>query len=193
MSRGMRSMFVLCAAVAVLSVIGFGQEAKMEMPRGLRGSYMKQAMAAEREMVSLADAMPQETYAWRPMEGVRSVAEAFLHPAAGNYLVLKTMGGALPEGVDPMKLETSTSDKKQIIDEIHKSYKAINMYIAGLKEADFDRHVTFFGQDMTVGDMIVGAVAHQHELLGQEIAYARMNKVVPPWTAERMKAKKDKM
>jgi uncharacterized damage-inducible protein DinB len=36
--------------------------------------------------------------------------------------------------------------------------------------------------------MLVHIVTHAHEHLGQSIAYARMNGVVPPWTAARQQS-----
>jgi len=36
---------------------------------------------------------------------------------------------------------------------------------------------------MTVREVFLRTVAHGHEHLGQSIAYARANHVVPPWTA----------
>jgi uncharacterized damage-inducible protein DinB len=37
------------------------------------------------------------------------------------------------------------------------------------------------------GDVIHLMVVHNHEHLGQSIAYARMNGVTPPWTEEAQK------
>ena len=120
------------------------------------------------------------------------MSESFLHPAAGNYIILKTIGGMVPEGVDLMKLEKSTSDKKQIKMEIQRSFEALRGRVGKLAEVEVSQEVDFFGSKMTVGDMLVFAVAHQRESLGQEIAYARMNKVVPPWTAELIKKTEEK-
>jgi uncharacterized damage-inducible protein DinB len=51
-----------------------------------------------------------------------------------------------------------------------------------------------FGPDANKGDIIYLLAGHAHEHLGQSIAYARVNGIVPPWTAEAMKkqAAKDK-
>lgn len=158
---------------------------KMGEMKGVQGSFLKQSKAIEQQFVSLAQAVPQEKYNWRPEEGVRSVAESFLHVAAGNYITLMTMGGKVPEGVDARAIEKSTTDKAKIVEEIKKSFKAVNDYVASVPDKDFERHVNFFGNDMTVLDMIMLAATHQHETLGQTITYARMNHVVPPWTEER--------
>ena len=43
----------------------------------------------------------------------------------------------------------------------------------------------FFGRESTVRGLYLTVALHEHEHLGQSIAYARMNGIVPPWTAER--------
>ncbi len=146
-------------------------------------AYLNQAKYVEQQIVSLAEAIPQELYDWRPMEGVRSVAEAFLHIAAVNYLIVTTIGGTIPAGTDPMTLETSTTDKIKIQEELKKSFEVVNNFLTNLPLKDYNRQVDYFGTNMTVLDMIFLAATHQHEHLGQEIAYARMNKIVPPWSA----------
>lgn len=39
-----------------------------------------------------------------------------------------------------------------------------------------------FGQDFTVQQLLILATTHLHEHLGQAIAYARSNGIVPPWS-----------
>lgn len=172
--------------VACLSVAAQEKEGKMMIAmKGIQGSFVKQSSMVEKQFLSLAEAIPQEKYAWRPADGVRSIAEAFLHCARGNYVLMPFIGGKVPEGMDPVKLETSTTDKKAIAEAMKGSFKTINDYVGSIPDSDLDNPVKFFGMDMTVRDMIMLCANHQHELLGQAVAYARMNNVVPPWTAER--------
>ena len=46
---------------------------------------------------------------------------------------------------------------------------------------ELDREVVL-GTPTTVGDVWIRAIVHIHEHLGQSIAYARANEVVPPWS-----------
>ena len=41
--------------------------------------------ASAEKFVALAKAMPEESYGWRPMEGVASVASVYMHVARYNY------------------------------------------------------------------------------------------------------------
>jgi uncharacterized damage-inducible protein DinB len=169
------------------------QDKGSALSQGIKATYAASAAQAENELVSLAGAIPQEKFTWRPAEGVRSISESFLHAALGNYITLTTMGGKLAEGVDTKTLEKSTTDKAKIVDALKKSFAAVNEYVANLPESDYAKQVKFFGMDRTVLDMVVLANTHAHETLGQAIAYARMNGVVPPWTAAMQAREKEGM
>lgn len=178
--RMMQILFPFCIFLSVAAAQEKSQEAK-----GVQGAFVRQSTEIEQQFLKLVDAVPQDKYSWRPSEGVRSVAESFLHVAGGNYLVTMVMGGKLPEGTNPRTLETSTTDKKKISEEIRKSFAVVNAYIAAIPDSDLSRQVNFFGRNLSVLDMIMLAAGHQHETLGQSIAYSRTNGVTPPWTAER--------
>jgi len=138
----------------------------------------------QQELVSLAQAMPAEKYTWRPAEGVRSVSEVYLHVAAGNF-GLTALAGAPPQpGFKFQGYEKSTTDKAKVIEQLNQSFDYARNAIANFSDADLLKPLKFQDQQ-NVGDMIVHIVAHGHEHLGQSIAYARMNGVVPPWTAAR--------
>ena len=49
-------------------------------------------------------------------------------------------------------------------------------------DGNLTQTIKFFGQDWTRQRAMVLTVTHLHEHLGQSIAYARMNHVVPPWS-----------
>ena len=181
----------LVLLVIFMVTIASAQEKKMDMPGGVKGAFLKQSMFVENQFVQLAEAVPQEKYSWRPAEGVRSMAEAFLHVAAGNYIMMKTIGATLPEGLDLMKMEKSTMDKKQIVEAIKKSFAFINEQVKKTEESTYGKEVDFFGNKMTVLDMIFLGATHQHETIGQAIAYARTNGITPPWTEERMKKQQE--
>ena len=135
----------------------------------------------QQQLVSLAQAMPAEKYTWRPGEGVRSVSEVYLHVAAGNF-GLTALAGAPPQpGFKFQGYEKSTTDKAKVIEQLNQSFDYARNGIANFSDADLLKPLKFQDQQ-NVGDMIVHIVAHGHEHLGQSIAYARMNGIVPPWS-----------
>jgi uncharacterized damage-inducible protein DinB len=58
-----------------------------------------------------------------------------------------------------------------------------------MTNADFQNPERQFGPQANAGDIVYLIVADDHEHLGQSVAYARVNGIVPPWTAEQMKDK----
>jgi uncharacterized damage-inducible protein DinB len=155
------------------------------MVGGVRGSILFGIDQAQEKLMALANAMPAEKYGWRPGEGVRSVGEVFNHVASANYFLPTFWGGTVPDGVDPQSLEKAMSgDKAKTIDTLQKSFANVRAAILAVPEADLNRKIKIFGHDATVRDAMMIVVTHGHEHLGQSIAYARSNAVVPPWSAK---------
>jgi len=138
---------------------------------------------------SLAEAIPAEKYAWRPADGVRSVGEVYVHVAGGNYLLGSMLGVKRPEGTGP-DMEKKIRDKATIVPGLKASYDYVRGAIEGLSDADLDKKVNFFGTEITERAVLLRALGHSHEHLGQSIAYARMNGITPPWTAAEAAAEK---
>jgi uncharacterized damage-inducible protein DinB len=152
-------------------------------------SYDMKAQAAldldgvNKKFLSLAEALPQDKYNWRPSSDSRSFAEVFLHVAGERYFILGLMGAAPPPGFDGKTFEKSTTDKAKIVEELNKSWDYTQKTIQGMANADYAKLLPKLGPEANEGDVIYILVADAHEHLGQLIAYARVNGIVPPWTA----------
>lgn len=146
----------------------------------------------QKKYAELAQSIPADKFPWRPEPGVRSVSELFLHVAAANYNIPTMMTGTAPAS-DFQKegYEKSTTDKAKIIEQLNKSFAYAIAAVQKMSNADFAKAEKKLGPDANDGDVIYILVTHNHEHLGQSIAYARMNGVTPPWTEEAQK-KKDK-
>jgi uncharacterized damage-inducible protein DinB len=143
----------------------------------------------QKKFTTLAGAMPADKMTWRPGEGVRSVAEIFMHTAQANYGIPGMMGVKPPEGFNGKTFEKSTTDKAKIVEELNKSFDTAIAAVQHMTNADFAKPEKKLGPDANDGDVVYILVTHGHDMLGQAIAYARMNGVVPPWTAEALKKK----
>src|SRR5690606_42084896 len=62
------------------------------------------------------------------------------------------------------------------------SFVHLRAAMEGTDEAFLGRTVDLFGNQMSGLDLWVMTTTHLHEHLGQSIAYARSNGVVPPWS-----------
>ena len=181
----------LAFAVAVAGCItcssAQAQSSAQPASYGFRQRAVVELKDVQKEIVALAQAMPQEKYTWRPMEGVRSVSEVYLHMTAANYGLTALAGVPPKAGFKFQGFEKSTTDKAQIVQQLNDSFEYAENSISNLTDADLLKPIKFQTYNY-VGDLILHIVAHAHEHLGQSIAYARTNGVVPPWTAERQAA-----
>ncbi|MEP6766051.1 MAG: DinB family protein [Gemmatimonadaceae bacterium] len=144
----------------------------------------------EKKMVGLAKAMPENTMDWRPMPGVRSVREVFLHISGENYMVPSFFDVAIPVGTGIVAKDDKTVtayearkiSRDSTVADLEASFKAIRAAMAEDSVNPPDAKVMFYGGNSTHEAAWIGTVTHMHEHLGQAIAYARSNKVVPPWS-----------
>jgi uncharacterized damage-inducible protein DinB len=148
----------------------------------MKGQALVDLDGVNKKFISLAEALPQDKFTWRPSEDSRSFAEVFLHVAGERYGILGLMGAAPPAGYDRKIFEKSTTDKAKIIEELNKSWEYAQKTIQGMANSDFAKLLPKLGPDANEGDVIYILVADAHEHLGQVIAYARVNAIVPPWT-----------
>lgn len=147
---------------------------------GLRQSFLHDWDNLSKKLVDLAEAIPAEKYTWRPAEGVRSVSEVFGHVAGANFIIPRALGIEPPEGLSrDMEKET---DKAKVVATLKQSLDHVRLAVASLPDAKLDAEVDLFGQKARGRDVLLLLLGHNHEHLGQSIAYARMNGVVPPWS-----------
>ena len=151
---------------------------------GFRAEFLEEVTYYEQRYTRLAEAMPAEKYAWRPAEGVRSVGEVFTHITAANYGIARALGTAPPAGFDPKAITALAGDKPKVLQALKDSFAHFRKAIAALNDADADKPQKMFNRQTTVRGSCIAITGHFGEHLGQSIAYARMNGVVPPWTEE---------
>jgi uncharacterized damage-inducible protein DinB len=170
----------------LLSVPAFADEAPALT--GLRAELMRSIDDAASKLEELAAATPQDKLGYRPGNDVRTTAEVFLHVAGGNYLLPTFWDVKVPDGVDARKLEKSTTNKAEIEKALAASFDHVRQALRDTPDAGWDREITMFGDKTTVRGGYITLVSHMHEHLGQSIAYARANGIVPPWTARAQEA-----
>lgn len=153
-------------------------------PAGLRGWVVRELTNLEDKLTKLAKAVPQAKHTWRPGEGVRSVSEVYLHVAAGNFNYARLLGVPPPAGMDLRGLEKSTTEQRKVVELLKQSFEQARQAVNKVSDADLEKPLESPGRWRINRDVMMVMVTHGHEHLGQSIAYARMNSVVPPWTEE---------
>lgn len=162
--------------------------ASAQSPSGVMGELQNDLDEVEKKVLSLARAIPESAYGWRPADGVRSTGEVFQHIAADNYYLPVLTGTPAPAETGITKdyktvqaFERKPVSRDAVIAEVEKSFAFLRkaMSATGGKP---DAPIDMFGRKTTTRGLWITTVTHLHEHLGQLIVYARSNKVVPPWS-----------
>jgi len=143
----------------------------------------------QQKMVALAKAIPESAYGWRPGAGVRSVSEVFIHVATENYQIPAMMGAPAPAATgitadmpsgEAFAKQARTKD--QVVADLEASFQHAHQALHVNTDQNLGDKIKLFGMDFTRQKAMILFITHIHEHLGQMIAYARSNNVVPPWS-----------
>jgi uncharacterized damage-inducible protein DinB len=151
-------------------------------PEGIWQGYDPEWGHVSSQLVALAEATPPEKFAWRPGPGVRSMSEVYMHIAIANFYLLSVTGPKMPAEISSPDLEKTVTDKAQVIDWLKRSLNAVKTAHVAAKPSDLRRKVKIEGVDADVDGMYLRIIVHANEHIGQLVAYARMNGIVPPWS-----------
>jgi hypothetical protein len=151
----------------------------------VKASFLADVETMRGKFVGLAEAFPQDKYAWRPMEGVRSVSEVLMLAAMEGYSFIPGSFGGKAAALgtrEEMAALRTLSDKAKVIDHINKGFAHAKKELETLDAATLTGKRKVMGRDLSVADVALFIGGDLHEHLGQMIAYARMNHIVPPWS-----------
>ena len=184
---------LLATIVLPVAFAGFGLPALTPgavVAQGLMAEMHTDVGGVQKKMIDLAKAIPESAYGWRPAPGVRSIGEVFKHVASDNYFIPIAMGTPAPaatgiSGTDMKSVgayEARPLTKEQVVAELEASFNHLHGAMRTTTDANLTQMIPFFGQQWSRQKAMILTVTHLHEHLGQAIAYARSNSVVPPWS-----------
>jgi uncharacterized damage-inducible protein DinB len=161
----------LALAVALMVPLVQAQSAKFQ------AAFGEDAGTLSKKFTGLAHVMAGK-YDWKPGQGVRSVGDVFNLIVEENGLLADALTGKTNTGAEPAPI----TDPGIMQDALEASYANLQKVITGLSDNDLQTHTKLFGRDMTKQAALLLIIEDQHEHLGQLIAYARSNGIVPPWS-----------
>jgi hypothetical protein len=189
---------MLLSILTLLPLVALAQDVKISQARQ---ELLDPLLSAAGECLALAKAVPEEKYSWRPMEGVRSFGEVFAHMAGSTLLFCSYAGLKLPAGPahdlaavymkrgfempEIFAAERAIKTKAQTVDIMDQAFHSARDLIQHMPDSDLEKHVEFFGRTISMRGLLIIMGDHLHEHLGQSIAYARINNIVPPWSQKK--------
>lgn len=152
-----------------------------QLPDGVFEGYAGEWRHVSDQLLALAEAIPADKYTWRPAPGVRSTSEVFMHIAGANYWMLDHAGIKLPEDAKLSEFKNVTK-KEEVIKWLKRSFDAVKQAHEAASPQELARRVQVEEREVTVDGIYLRLIVHNNEHMGQLVAYARMNGVVPPWS-----------
>jgi uncharacterized damage-inducible protein DinB len=190
-SRLVRAALVCALPMALTAATASPALAQSAPPAGsLAADLLKDIADVEEKMMGIARAIPADKYDWRPGAGVRSVSEVVRHVAADNYLLPAALGFAADastgiKGDDyntALAFEKRAMSRDEAIAQMERSFAHVKRSLAATPQSKMGETIQLFGRPATTQFTWILTATHLHEHLGQLIAYARSNGVVPPWS-----------
>ena len=159
-----------------------GTAAAAGQPMNLQTALANDVGSLSDKFVGLARVMSGK-YDWKPGQGVRSAGDVFNLIVMENKMLAGLLTGAgAPAGGGMGGRGNQVTDPAEMQEALRSSYAALKQALAGLSDSDLKASVKMFGRDTTKQGAALMLLMDQHEHLGQSIAYARSNSVVPPWS-----------
>ena len=167
--------------LSVLAIVCMIQPLQAQETNNFKNQFNRHFDYASR-VLSLAKAMPADKYSWRPEEGVMSVEEVFTHIARYNFYYLQSsLGIPVPDDVDVKNIESITG-KKNVVAILEQSIEHVKDAIKGMPVSKLQEKTEMYGNTVNGQAVLMQLITHKSEHVGQSIAYARTNGIVPPWS-----------
>ncbi len=143
----------------------------------------KQWEATRNQIVTIAEAIPDDKYDYKPTPEVRSFREQLQHLVGENYMFMGFVSGDKPG--DPKRFETLKA-RADLLKALSESYDYGAKVLAGLTDQKAMEVVPFMrGQQVPRLSVVISNMKDNHEHYGNLVTYLRLNGIVPPRTAAR--------
>jgi uncharacterized damage-inducible protein DinB len=174
----MKKNLLLGLSLLCLTHIGQAQ-AEISFANDFARDFYPSWERAGNYMIEVAEAMPEDLYAYQPSEEIFSFAEQLMHIAANLYFLNATYitEEELPE------IDTNAQDKtkEEIISILREAIHQVTLSYQALKAAEDEDEVQLFDRlDTNKRGVLMLMRDHMTHHRGQLVIYLRMNGITPP-------------
>jgi len=140
--------------------------------------YLSKWQNAMEYTLEFAEAMPADSYDYRPMKDERAFHEQLTH-LCGNMIWLSTsyLGG---EGLASADTDEPPTKKEDVIKLIRESFEYTAKTIEAFDIDDIDEEVEFFAGAMSKRKVLFLISDHLTHHRGQLVVYLRLKEIEPP-------------
>jgi uncharacterized damage-inducible protein DinB len=174
----MTNLRVACVVVILLSSIAAGDAAAQP---SIRDGALQDWMALKNTMIKIAEAMPEDKFAYRATPAERTWGEQILHVAEANINQIGRLGPKATAPVINMKATSRAEILKALADSFDYGTAALNeqtdqTMVEAAANTRFDR---FMGPSVKAR-VVYFVIGHTWDIYGQMVVYLRLNGVTPP-------------
>lgn len=158
-----------------------------EIPKTIAESVGNPLRTAEGQLLSIAEAMPEEKYGFIPSAGrfddARSFGEQVKHVACSQFAFFNEIEGKTPPESCERGGPSKAASKAELLQYLRDSFAYGNKILATVDaKTALDRVEGRYAGPNTKLGLAVTAVWHITDHYGQLVEYLRMNGIVPPVT-----------
>lgn len=156
------------------------------IPKTIADSVAGPLKVAERQLLSVAEAMPEAKYSFIPTAGkfddARSFGEQIKHVACAQFAFFNEIEGKTPPADCEKGGPSKAATKPELIQYLRDSFDYSNKVIDMVNQNPLARVEGHYAGPSTRLGIAVTAVWHITDHYGQLVEYLRMNGIVPPPT-----------
>jgi uncharacterized damage-inducible protein DinB len=172
----MRSFVTAALAAALTSAVALAQGAN-PISDGIRSQWN----SAKRNLQQSSEIMPEGSYDYRPVDGVRNFGEILAHTAGANYGFCAAAKGEKPPFAED-HFEKTAKTRAAIMKATADSIAYCDAAFTALTDASAAQQVAPpFGEGQTArAAVLISEIGHVNEHYGNLVTYFRINGIVPP-------------
>ena len=180
--RTLPRMLLICllapAAVAIAQNAQDGPPATVASHENLLSAHNKFVYGVTQKiLLRAAEKMPEENYAFKPTDAVRSFGQVVGHVADAQYTFCSVVIG---EKNPAPKVEKSKTSKADLIAALKDAFAYCDKAYDGMTDASATQMVKLMGGDTPKLGVLTVSNAHTMEHYGNLVTYLRMKNIVPP-------------
>jgi len=146
-------------------------------PRSADSEVRDQWVTVSKYLFRAAEAVPESSYAYKPVATVRSFGQLIAHVAGSQMMFCAAALGEKVPTEDAF--EKRTMSKAELVAALDESTKYC-MRAYNLPSSSLGGPVEMFGQHFTKGALLIENANHDNEHYGNIVTYMRMLGMVPP-------------
>ena len=164
----------LLGHLLILASVALAQAPDLKTVSGYPKRVQKQVTTW---IVSAAEKMPEEEYAFKPDPASRSFGQILGHVADDNYLFCSSVLG---EKTPSPEVEKTKTTKAELTSALREAFAYCNRAYDALTDASANETVKAFGQDRNKLGVLWFNASHNLEHYGNLVVYMRLKGIVPP-------------